>query len=50
MNCAVILDGRTQSSQAFALYKEYQTLFPNGKQADMVRSAVNRLVLKYGYQ
>jgi hypothetical protein len=45
---AYLLDQRMVSVEAFNLFRRYQTLFPSSKDADAVRSAVNRLGLKYG--
>jgi hypothetical protein len=50
LNAAVILDQRVKPEQAFALFKRHSILFPNSKDAAMVRSAMNRITLKYGYQ
>jgi hypothetical protein len=47
---AVILDQRVQTAEAWVLYRRHQTLFPGSRNAPMVRTAVNRLLLKYGYQ
>jgi hypothetical protein len=47
---ALELDSRVLSQQAWDLFKIYITLFPNGKDMPLVRSAMTHLTLKYGYQ
>lgn len=37
-------------NEAFALYKQYQQNFPNGKHAPLVRSSISRMMTKYGMQ
>jgi hypothetical protein len=47
---ALELDSRVAEQQAWDLYKTYVTLFPNGKDIQVVRNAMTHLALKYGFQ